>query len=225
MPEATCASASGACQVSTSQPAEITSSITSTGLQHPIIATALGSQALRSGTAARQLVRPVPLQVHEQSITPGLLCGQEQPCAPGSQQGPHPEQGQAPGQLRQEVPCTPGPQQEAVQEQPCTPGLVASSSAGCVLPGTSSSGGGDSGGSGLDAENSIRFRKRSKFEALKARREEVRQKAEVSVMMSCTCASRTHCHCMPQLCVLMSVHAADAMCPEYKARMPTCIIV
>lgn len=34
-------------------------------------------------------------------------------------------------------------------------------------------------GGGLAAENSIKFRRRSKFEALKARREEARQQAEV----------------------------------------------
>lgn len=77
------------------------------------------------------------------------------------------------------VPCTPGTGQGPLQEQPCTPGLVSSSSACCVLPRSCSSNGGDSSGSGLEAENSIRFRKRSKFEALKARREEARQKAEV----------------------------------------------
>ena len=77
------------------------------------------------------------------------------------------------------LPCTPGTGHGPLQEQPCTPGLVSSSSACCVLPRSCSSNGGDSSGSGLEAENSIRFRKRSKFEALKARREEARQKAEV----------------------------------------------
>lgn len=77
-------------------------------------------------------------------------------------------------------PSTPGADQGPLQEQPCTPGLVSSTSACCVLPRSCSSNGGDSCGSGLEAENSIRFRKRSKFEALKARREEARQKAEVS---------------------------------------------
>ncbi|KAL3139777.1 hypothetical protein ABBQ38_004080 [Trebouxia sp. C0009 RCD-2024] len=75
-------------------------------------------------------------------------------------------------------PSTPGADQGPLQEQPCTPGLVSSTSACCVLPRSCSSNGGDSCGSGLEAENSIRFRKRSKFEALKARREEARQKAE-----------------------------------------------
>lgn len=77
------------------------------------------------------------------------------------------------------LPSTPGAGQGLFQEQPCTPGLVSSSSACCVLPRSCSSNGGDSSGSGLEAENSIRFRRRSKFEALKARREEARQKAEV----------------------------------------------
>ena len=76
-------------------------------------------------------------------------------------------------------PDAPGAGQGLLQEQPCTPGLVSGSSACCVLPRSCSSNGGDSGGSGLEGENSIRFRKRSKFEALKARREEARQKAEV----------------------------------------------
>lgn len=76
-------------------------------------------------------------------------------------------------------PSTPGAGQGLLQEQPCTPGLVSSSSACCVLPRSCSSNGGDSSGSGLEAENSIRFRRRIKFEALKARREEARQKAEV----------------------------------------------
>jgi len=76
-------------------------------------------------------------------------------------------------------PTTPGAEQGLLQGQPCTPGLVSSSSACCVLPRSCSSNGGDSSGSGLEAENSIRFRKRNKFEALKARREEARQKAEV----------------------------------------------
>lgn len=76
-------------------------------------------------------------------------------------------------------PSTPGAGQGLLQEQPCTPGLVSNSSACCVLPRSCSSNGGDSSGSGLEAENSIRFRKRNKFEALKARREEARQKAEV----------------------------------------------
>jgi len=81
---------------------------------------------------------------------------------------------------QQDQPCTPGHQQGEVQEQPCTPGLVGTSSACCALPRSCSSTGGDSAGSGLEAENSIRFRKRSKFEALKARREAAHQKAEVS---------------------------------------------
>lgn len=80
---------------------------------------------------------------------------------------------------QQAPPCTPGAGQGLLQEQPCTPGLVSSSSACCVLPRSCSSNGGDSSGSGLEAENSIRFRRRTKFEALKARREEARQKAEV----------------------------------------------
>ena len=80
---------------------------------------------------------------------------------------------------QQDQPCTPGHQQGEVQEQPCTPGLVGTSSACCALPRSCSSTGGDSAGSGLEAENSIRFRKRSKFEALKARREAAHQKAEV----------------------------------------------
>ena len=80
---------------------------------------------------------------------------------------------------QQAPPSTPGAGQGLLQEQPCTPGLVSSSSACCVLPRSCSSNGGDSSGSGLEAENSIRFRRRSKFEALKARREEARQKAEV----------------------------------------------
>ncbi|DBA67260.1 TPA: hypothetical protein ACH3X2_001569 [Trebouxia sp. C0005] len=79
---------------------------------------------------------------------------------------------------QQDQPCTPGHQQGEVQEQPCTPGLVVTSSACCALPRSCSSTGGDSAGSGLEAENSIRFRKRSKFEALKARREAAHQKAE-----------------------------------------------
>ncbi len=81
---------------------------------------------------------------------------------------------------QQDQPCTPGHQQGEVQEQPCTPGLVGTSSAYCALPRSCSSTGGDSAGSGLEAENSIRFRKRGKFEALKARREAAHQKAEVS---------------------------------------------
>jgi len=81
---------------------------------------------------------------------------------------------------QQDQPCTPGHQQGEVQEQPCTPGLVGASSACCALPRSCSSTGGDSAGSGLEAENSIRFRKRSKFEALKARREAAHQKAEVT---------------------------------------------
>ena len=84
------------------------------------------------------------------------------------------------GKHHQAAPSTPGTQQGPLQEQPCTPGLVSSNSACCVLPRSCSSNGGDSSGSGLEAENSIRFRKRSKFEALKARREECRQKAEVA---------------------------------------------
>lgn len=76
-------------------------------------------------------------------------------------------------------PSTPGAGQGLLQELPCTPGLVSSISACCVLPRSCSSNGEDSSGSGLEAEHSIRFRKRSKFEALKARREEARQKAEV----------------------------------------------
>lgn len=47
----------------------------------------------------------------------------------------------------------------------------------CTGSGTRSSPEGQ--GSGLAAENSIKFRRRSKFEALKARREEARQKSEV----------------------------------------------
>ncbi len=81
---------------------------------------------------------------------------------------------------QQDQPCTPGHQQGEVQEQPCTQGLVGTSSACCALPGSCSSTGGDSAGSGLEAENSIRFRKRSKFEALKARREAAHHKAEVT---------------------------------------------
>ena len=68
----------------------------------------------------------------------------------------------------------------AQHDQPCTPALITTTSACCGQLRSCSSTGGDSGGSGLEAENSIRFRKRSKFEALKARREEARQKAEVS---------------------------------------------
>ena len=71
-------------------------------------------------------------------------------------------------------------QTEGHQDQPCTPGLVGTSSACCALPRSCSSTGGDSAGSGLEAENSIRFRKRSKFEALKARREAAHQRAEVT---------------------------------------------
>ncbi len=80
---------------------------------------------------------------------------------------------------QQDQPCTPGYQPGEVQEQPCTPGLVGTSSACCALPRSCSSTGGDSAGSGLEAENSIRFRRHSKFEALKARREAAHQKAEV----------------------------------------------
>ena len=68
----------------------------------------------------------------------------------------------------------------AQHDQPCTPALITTTSACCGQLRSCSSTGGDSGGSGLEAENSIRFRKRSKFEALKARREEARQKAEVN---------------------------------------------
>lgn len=97
-----------------------------------------------------------------------------------SQSRAEPEQaGSEPGQ-QHATPSTPGTEQGLLQEQPCTPGLVSSSSACCALPRSCSSNGGDSCGSGLEAENSIRFRKRSKFEALKARREEARHKAEVS---------------------------------------------
>ena len=90
------------------------------------------------------------------------------------------------GQLHT-MPCTPGadpgPLQDPglLQEQPCTPGLVSTSSACCGLPESCSSNGGNSSSSALEAENSIRFRKRSKFEALKARREEARQKSEVPI--------------------------------------------
>ena len=84
-------------------------------------------------------------------------------------------------------PSTPGAGPGVLQEQPCTPALVSNSSACCVLPQSCSSNGEDSSGSGLEAENSIRFRKRRKFEALKARREEARQKAEVvHKLMLCT---------------------------------------
>ena len=79
--------------------------------------------------------------------------------------------------------CAPRHWQGQVEDQDCTPGLVSAASPGCALPtGCSSAGGesaGESAGKGLEGENSIRFRKRSKFEVLKARREEARQKSEV----------------------------------------------
>ena len=101
-----------------------------------------------------------------------------------SQSDPDPEGTAAePGQDRA-LPCTPGTVGEGqLQEQPCTPGLVSSSSACCVLPISCSSSGEESGRCVLEAENSIRFRKRTKFEALKARRAEARQKAEVLNML------------------------------------------
>ena len=83
----------------------------------------------------------------------------------------------------QDLACAPRHQQGQVQEPACTPGLVSAGSPGCALPTGCSSAGresaGESAGKGLEGENSIRFRKRSKFEVLKARREEARQAAEV----------------------------------------------
>ena len=104
-------------------------------------------------------------------------------------------------------PSTPGAGQGLLQELPCTPGLVSSSSACCVLPRSCSSNGEDSSGSGLEAENSIRFRKRSKFEALKARREEARQKAEViRKLVLCTqsvCDAVDRKHILHSFCTLL----------------------
>ena len=79
----------------------------------------------------------------------------------------------------QNLACGPRHQQGQVEEPACTPGLVSAASPGCALAKGCSSAGGESAGKGLEGENSIRFRKRSKFEVLKARREEARQKAEV----------------------------------------------
>ena len=111
-------------------------------------------------------------------------------------------------------PSTPGAEQGPLQEQPCTPGLVSSTSACCVLPRSCSSNGGDSCESGLEAENSIRYRKRSKFEALKARREEARQKAE---------ASSIACAAAGQLCLLLGFkhsHCCCICCPSSQGASP-----
>lgn len=119
----------------------------------------LGDKLTETSAACLQHNRPSSLVVSEARPDP-------EPAASGTGQQHAP-------------PSTPGAEQGPLQEQPCTPGLVSSTSACCVLPRSCSSYGGDSCG-GLEAENSIRFRKRSKFEALKARREEARQKAEAS---------------------------------------------
>ncbi len=154
-----------AAQVAASQDAQ-TGGVAAAGVRQP--STESMSQSHEQGQCIMdsiQHVRPRSLQIDD---------GHNEAGTPAAGSGPSEAEGQ------QDQPCTPGPQQGALQDQPCTPGLVSTSSACCVLPRSCSSTGEDSVGSGLEAENSIRFRKRSKFEALKARRDEARQKAEVS---------------------------------------------
>ena len=150
----------------------------------------------------RSVFRPCVLKLDEEDNTQAGSAGsndQVQPCTPLPLQGPLQQQPCTPGlETVQEEPCTSGlpeqPSASGLPEQPSTSGLPERPSVS-GLPGKSSASrleavqessadscstsGAKCDESGLVAENSIRFRKRSKFEALKARREEARLKAEV----------------------------------------------
>ena len=150
----------------------------------------------------KSVVRPCVLKLDEEDSTQAGSAGssdQVQPCTPLPLQGPLQQQPCTPGlETVQEEPCTSGlteqpsasglPRQPCVlgqQEQPSASRLEAvqkgavGGSSGCKQADSCSTSGTKCNESGLVAENSIRFRKRSKFEALKARREEARLKAEV----------------------------------------------
>ena len=115
-----------------------------------------------------QRAHPPPLQVHGT---------QASACSDSAQHAFH-----APSRLK----CTEEPGGcDQHQHQPGVPAEAGSSSAcsACVLPDHGIKAASEGPLSGLKAENSIKFRRRSKFEALKARREEARQKAEVQALL------------------------------------------
>ena len=159
-----------------------------------------------------QHTRPGTLQLGEEGSLKDDSAGtieQEQPCTPLPLQESLQKQPCTPGLGATSAQCpalglTADQQQpfasdlEAVLEQPCAVGLgeiqgqPSTSGLGAVQEQPSASGlhaieqqptsSAVGNASGLAAEDSIRFRKRSKFEALKARREEARLHAEVSAL-------------------------------------------